>query len=214
MVTSDDVVGYVRVSTGEQAQNGYGMAAQHDAIEAECSRRGWRLLRIEEDAASGKTTKKRSGLARAIATCERGEASALVAAKADRLSRSVIDFANLLQQAQKGGWNLCVLDLGIDLATPMGEAMANMAMVFAQLERRLIGQRTIAGLSVARARGVRLGRPRSLRAQTVRRILRDRSAGLSLRAIADGLNARAVPTAQNGARWYASTVAAVLRSAP
>jgi DNA invertase Pin-like site-specific DNA recombinase len=212
MVTSDSVIGYVRVSTGEQAHNGYGLAAQRDAIEGECVRRSWQLLRIEEDAASGKTTKKRPGLARAIAACDGGQASALVAAKADRLSRSVIDFANLLGHAQKSGWNLCVLDLGIDLATPMGEAMANMAMVFAQLERRLIGQRTSAGLAVARAQGVRIGRPRSLPKQTVRRIVRDRDAGLSLRAIADRLNARRIPRAQGGAYWYASTVAAVLRS--
>ena len=47
-----NVIGYVRVSTEEQAESGAGMDAQRLAIEAECARRGWDLLRIEEDAAS------------------------------------------------------------------------------------------------------------------------------------------------------------------
>ena len=213
MLQGDPVVGYVRVSTAEQAHNGYGLAEQRNAIEAECERRGWFMLRVEEDrGVSGATTKRRPGLARAIAACDSGEARGLVASKVDRVSRSVPDFAALIQRAQRKGWNLVVLDLGLDLSSPMGEAMANMAAVFAQLERRLVSQRTTAALAVARRKGVRLGRPPALSAPLVSRIRRERDRGASLQAIAERLNSQGVPTAQGGRRWYPATIAAVLRS--
>jgi DNA invertase Pin-like site-specific DNA recombinase len=91
--------------------------------------------------------------------------------------------------------------------------MASILATFSQLERRLIGQRTREALAVKRSEGVRLGRPRSLSAEVVARVVGARAAGKSLRAIAHGLNAEGVPTGQGGARWYASTVRAVLASA-
>ena len=56
------VVGYIRVSTAEQADSGAGLEAQRAAIEAEAQRRGWTLLRMFEDAgASGKSMNGRPG---------------------------------------------------------------------------------------------------------------------------------------------------------
>src|ERR1022692_4719837 len=113
------VVGYVRVSTDEQAVSGLGLAAQRAAIEAECTRRGWTLVAVHEDALSGKNL-DRPGMAAALAAVESGAASAIVVAKLDRLSRSLGDFASLMARAQAGRWNLVALDLGIDLATAAG----------------------------------------------------------------------------------------------
>src|SRR5438105_4634465 len=79
------VVGYVRVSTSEQAESGAGLEAQRDAIRAEAARRKWSLVAIFEDTASGKSVANRDGLALAVETVERGEAAALVVAKLDRL---------------------------------------------------------------------------------------------------------------------------------
>src|SRR3954454_23694357 len=91
----DDVIGYVRCSTKAQAESGLGLAAQVEAIEDACARNGWNLVAIERDAGkSGKAMTNRAGLARAVARIEAGEAGAIVAAKLDRLSRSVADFAN------------------------------------------------------------------------------------------------------------------------
>jgi DNA invertase Pin-like site-specific DNA recombinase len=81
-----NVIGYVRVSTDDQGRNGYGLDAQRSAIRAECDRRGWTLVRTEEDVRSGGTMKRRPGVGRAIASCDNNEAQALVAAKVDRLS--------------------------------------------------------------------------------------------------------------------------------
>jgi len=204
------VVGYVRVSTSEQGESGAGLEAQREAINAACAQRGWQLVAINEDVASGKSRNRRPGLDEAIATCECGDADGLIVAKLDRLSRSVVDFAGLLERARRKGWSLVALDLGVDTSTPSGEMMANVVISFAQYERRLIGQRTKDALAVKRSQGVKLGRTSTLPAAVRRRIARDRAKGLSYRVIADRLNAANVPTGQGGRQWYPMTVRTVL----
>src|SRR5207244_8643085 len=93
---------------------------------------------------------------------------------------------------------------------PTGEMIANSVANFSQFERRLIGQRTKDALAVKRAQGVRLGRRPVMPAKVVRRIETMRKGGMSIRGIADRLNADGVPTAHGGARWHASTVQKVL----
>ncbi len=200
------VLGYVRVSTEEQSDSGAGLEAQRRAIEAECVRRGWQLLEVVEDAGFSAKDLKRPGVQEALRVLKSGEASALVVAKLDRLSRSMIDFTALMGKAQKEGWALVALDCAVDTTTPAGEAKAHMLATFAQFERRLISQRTREALAVKKSQGVRLGRPQTMPKAVVKRIKRERAKGQSLAAIADGLNADGVPTAQGGRRWYPATV--------
>jgi DNA invertase Pin-like site-specific DNA recombinase len=94
----------------------------------------------------------------------------------------------------------------------MGAAMAQMVSVFAELERKLIGERISAALREKRRKGIRLGRPSTLARETAHRIWTQREAGASLQGIADALNSDGVPTGQGGKRWYASSVSAVLRA--
>ena len=136
------VLGYVRVSTEEQAEEGVGLDAQREAITAEAERRGWDLIATVEDRGYSAKNLKRPGIQTALAELKGGEANALVTAKVDRLSRSTLDFASLIERAQREGWEIVTLDFEVDMSSPMGEAMAGMSAVFAQLERRLIGQRT------------------------------------------------------------------------
>lgn len=206
-------IGYVRVSTDEQHASGGGLAAQRAAITSECERRGWTLVRIMgEDAGASSATLKRAGLQGALLELDAGRADVLVVAKLDRLSRSVAQGAQVMEQAQRCGWSLVALDFGLDTTTPAGEMVANVILSTAQYERRLIGQRTRDALAAKRAAGVRLGRPQALPDSTVARIVAKRSAELSLRTIAAGLTADGVPTARGGAVWQASSVKAVLES--
>lgn len=210
--TSQVAVGYLRVSTAEQAGSGAGLAAQRAVIEREAAHRGWELVEMYTDAAaSGRSITGRPALASALARVESGEAGVLVVAKLDRLSRSLLDFASLMARAQRNGWNLVALDLGIDLSTPAGEFLASVMASAAQWERRIIGQRTREALAVRKAQGVRLGRPVVMSPEVAGRIASLRREGLSLAAIAESLNNDEVPTAQGGARWHPSTVRAVLR---
>jgi DNA invertase Pin-like site-specific DNA recombinase len=206
-----NVLAYVRVSTGRQAESGAGMEAQRRAILAEATRRGWAAADVQfiEEAATGSNA-RRPGLEAAREALASGDAGALVVSKVDRLSRSLLDFAEIMQAAQTQKWALIALDLPFDLSTPMGEAMASVVMTFAALERRLIGERTRDGLAVKRSEGVRLGRPRSLPPEVRERIAAERAEGRTLRVIAERLNAEGVTTAHGGAAWYPSTVRAVL----
>lgn len=207
------VVAYTRVSTDEQAASGAGLDAQQASIEAEVTRRGWTLLETYTDAGiSGKSIGNRPALAGAIAAVESGEAGSLVVAKLDRLSRSLLDFAELMARAQRNGWNLVALDLGIDLSTPAGEFLASVMASAAQWERRIIGQRTRDALAAKKAAGVRLGRPSEVPVAILDRIASARSAGRSLRGIAADLTASGVPTIRGGAEWSASSIQAILTS--
>jgi DNA invertase Pin-like site-specific DNA recombinase len=149
-------------------------------------------------------------LQRALEACRSGSADGIVASRLDRLSRSVIDFAKLLEDAKRRGFNVVALDLGLDLSTPQGELVATVLAGVAQWERRIIGQRTRDALAIKRAEGVRLGRPRSVPPRVVASIRRARIRGDTLTAIANRLNARGEPTAHGGRRWYPATVRGVL----
>jgi DNA invertase Pin-like site-specific DNA recombinase len=176
-------------------------------------RRGWQVVEVVEDAGYSAKDLRRPGIKAALEVLERGDARALVVAKLDRLSRSMLDFTAVMARAQNQGWALVALDCAVDTTTPAGEAMANVLATFAQFERRLISQRTKEALAVKRAQGVRLGRPRTMPATVRRRIQREHSRGRSLTEIARRLNEAGVPTAHGGAAWHASTVKAALRAA-
>ncbi len=200
-------IGYARVSTDGQVESGAGLDAQVSVMRAECVRRGWDLLRVAIDAgASGKSLNGRPELTGALDALDAGEAEVLLAAKLDRVSRSVLDFAALMARADRRGWRIVVLDVNVDTTTATGELMTNVVAAFAQYERRLVGQRTRDALAAKKAAGVVLGRPRTLEQALRERIIAERTAGRSLREIAEALTAEGVPTAQGGARWYASTV--------
>jgi DNA invertase Pin-like site-specific DNA recombinase len=198
------------VSTEEQRNSQAGLSAQRQAILREAKRRGWTLVELIEDGGYSARDLKRPGIQLALEALERGEADALVVAKLDRLSRSMLDFAGIMNTAQKQGWGLIALDCAVDTTTPAGEAMANVLATFAQFERRLIQQRTKEALAIKKAQGVRLGRPRSLDRKIANRIVRERREGATLASIANALNADEIPTAQGGKKWHPSTIRAVL----
>lgn len=203
------VFGYLRVSTSEQADSGAGLEAQRQTIAAEAARRGWSVDWITDAGYSAKSL-NRPGIAQALELLRTGEAEALVVAKLDRLSRSMLDFAAVMERSRLQGWAVVALDVNVDTTTPSGELIAGVMAQFAHYERRLIGQRTKDALAVKRSQGVRLGRPPVLTDSTRSKIAALRASGLTFQGIADRLNTWGTPTAQGGARWYPSTVRTVL----
>jgi len=183
-----------------------GLVAQRRAIAAASTRHGWQLLEQVEDAGLSANDRKRPGIEEALRVLETGDPKALVAAKQDRLSHSLLDLATLIATAQKQGWALVALDCALATTTPAGEAIANVLATFAPLERRLISQRTRQALALKRSQGGRLGRPPTMSPYVIERIRRERAADKSLTAIANGLNADRIPTAQGGRRWYPATI--------
>lgn len=199
---------YARVSTDQQADSGAGLAAQRDAITREARYRGWEDVAWYVDGGFSGSDLHRPEMSRLLTDIQRGDV--LVAAKVDRLSRSLVDFATLVEQSQKQGWSIITLDLGLDLSTAQGEFVASILAAFARMERRLIGQRTRDAMQAKKAQGQRFGRPSQIRPDVQERIEDLWESGVSLAEIARRLNAEGVPTAFGG-RWWPSTIQGVMR---
>lgn len=204
-VTSMRTIAYCRVSTAEQGDSKAGLEAQESLIRAEIEHRGWELVGLRTDVASGKTLAKRDALALCLRDLAAGHADVLIVAKIDRLSRSVLDFAGMMEIAKAEGWSLLVLDMNLDMTTPGGELVANIMISMAQWERRVIGERTRVALAAVKARGTPLGRKTGVDSETHRLIRVLREQGHSYQRIADTLTSEKVPTAQGGL-WRAATV--------
>lgn len=129
---SSRVICYVRVSTDEQRDSGLGLAAQRAKLESECAYRGWTDALFIEDAGHSAKSLDRPGIRRALELLSANDAGVLMVAKLDRLSRSVIDFANLMDLANREGWLLVVLDLGVDMTTATGRMVAGIMAQLAQ----------------------------------------------------------------------------------
>lgn len=125
----------------------------------------------------------------------------LVAAKQDRLSRDVMDFGWLVKQSEREGWGLRALDLDVDTTTANGRFVAHLMVGIAQHERELTGERTVAALAQARARGVRLGRPREVSTAVEHRVRELRAAGASYSTVAATLEAEG-HRPPRGKQWW------------
>lgn len=204
------VIGYCRVSTEEQGSGGISLDAQEHALAEYAKARGWTVIPMRE-IASGTTMAKRPVMQQALAMLDSGEAQAIMVTKLDRLSRSVIDAFQTMNRAEKRGWDLVILDMGLDTTTAIGKAMFGMAAVFAQLYRDQISENTKAALAQKRRQGITLGRPRKMPKDTIHRMRELRRQGKSYETIALTLNAEGIPGSQGGKWWKQSVAKAFAR---
>lgn len=202
---------YSRVSTEEQAESRNGLEAQRAAIDAEGDRRGWVVEHFADEGASGKHINP--NLREVLQLLANGQGDGLIVSKLDRLARSVVHAANIIENAERQGWSLVVLDLSLDLTTAAGRMMARTVVNFAEYERELISERTKAGLAAKKARGESIGRPRLAKPGVVRRIVMDRNAGLSFAKIATALEAEGVLSPAGLPNWQSSTVRRIYQTA-
>src|SRR6185369_8123884 len=140
-----------------------------------------------------KTLAKRPKLQKALEQLDADGCGLIVTTKLDRLSRSTLDYASLLERAKKNGWAIISLDLNLDTSTAVGQCMASVVCAFAQMERRLISERTKAGLAVVKASGKKLGHKSTVSDETKERVKALRKAGNSWHRVAAALNAEHVP---------------------
>lgn len=203
------VIAYIRCSTNEQADSGLGLDAQRAAVVSACTQNSWDVVEVIEDAGFSAGSLNRPGISRARQMLAAGEAEALVVSKLDRVSRSVLDAANLLETARREHWSIIALDLGVELGSPSGEMMAAVLVAMGQYERRMASVRTTDALAQAKQRGVKLGRPVTLADSTRSEIHRLREEGYSFRAIASYLASEGFKTSHGGS-WGPSTVRKVL----
>lgn len=148
------VIGYCRVSTDEQAQNGYGLAVQEERVRAYATAMGQTVDEvIVDDGYSGKTL-DRPGLQRLIALIGEGSVESVITAKVDRLSRSLRNLLNLYADTfEAHGVALVSVAEQFDTSTAAGRLMFQMMGSFAEFERSLITERTLGGRKKKAAEG-------------------------------------------------------------
>jgi DNA invertase Pin-like site-specific DNA recombinase len=136
-------IGYARVSTGEQS-----LDAQLDALRPCCEK-------VFTDKISSRKD-DRPGLRKCLEYMRAGDV--LVITKLDRLARSLKELIQMVDDLKKRGIQVNSLEDSIDTTTPQGTFFFHLFGAVAEFERDLIRQRTMAGLSAARARGRTGGR--------------------------------------------------------
>jgi site-specific DNA recombinase len=222
-------LGYVRVSTDKQAERGLSLEAQTEKIRAMAVVRGANLADvIVDDGASAKSL-DRPGMAWLLAQIDNGTVHTVIIAKLDRLTRSVVDLANLLQRFNKRRVSLISVEETLDTGSAIGELILNIMVSVSQWERKAIGERTRDVMRHKKAKGERVGtlplgfelaadgvhlQPNPVeqdRLATIRDLKFAR--GLSLKGIADRLNADGLTT-RRGTAWRFQSVAHALKAAP
>lgn len=217
------VIAYCRVSTDEQASSGVSLQAQEAKLRAYCLAMDLELVRVESDAGASAKTLDRPALQRALASLSADEADALVVVKLDRLTRSVRDLADLLEQYFSADHGLISLGESVDTRTAAGRLVLNVMTSVAQWEREAIGERTSNALQHMKSQGKRVGAvpygwalatdAKSLTKdefeQTVIARARElRATGASLRAIASTLASQGMKT-RNGRTFDPQQIARI-----
>lgn len=221
-------VGYLRVSTEFQVQQGYSLQVQRQRVQAQILAKGWDCRHIYEDGGQSGGTLQRPALHQLLSDIDKGEIQAVVIYKLDRLSRKQKDTMYLIEDVfLKNGVELVSISESIDTSSPTGRAMIGMLSVFAQLERDTITERlTIGRREKAKQGGYSGGKaPLGYQAQrhskvltleegearTVKRVfaLREEE-GYTLQAIAHTLNAEGHRT-KEGAFFQATQVMRILK---
>jgi DNA invertase Pin-like site-specific DNA recombinase len=224
---SNTAIGYIRVSTADQADNGVSLDAQRERLQAYATLAGLDLVQIVEDAgvSGGTPLCERPGGAEMLALIRKHKAAHIVALKLDRLFRDAEDALRQTKAWDKAGVGLHLVDVGgqtINTGTAMGRMFLTMMAGFAELERGMIAERTASAMAHKKSRREVYSRP-VLGFQAVdgylkpddeeqlivREIFAMREQGLSLRAIANNLNSRGIIGKRGGA-YHASTIRAVL----
>ncbi len=222
-------IGYVRVSSEEQANEGISVAAQEAALRAYCDMRRMKLgdVVIDADVSGGRPLGKRAGGKKVLATAKTGGTNVVVSFKLDRLFRDAQDCLSVTRQWEEKGISLHLVDMGgqaVDTSSAMGQFFLLVLAGVAEMERNLGSERTKAALRYKRERGEKTGgqcpygyelakdgvslRKSAAEQQIIRRIKKLRGGGFSYRAIAERLNEKAVPA--RGSRWHSTTVVRLL----
>ena len=228
MSRSPIVIGYTRVSTEDQADNGVSLKEQASRIKAYAKAHGLRLAGIETDEGlSGKSTKNRPGLQRALEALQDGEASGLVVVKLDRLSRTTTDILGLVDQSNRDGWQLHSIREHLDTSSSHGRFVVGILSLLAQMEREQVAERTRNAMAELRRQGRRIsGRapfgyrfdgdavvPDSKEQAILERILQLRAEGLGARRIARALRGVGVRNPRTRRAWTHGTIGDVVRTA-
>ena len=170
---------YLRVSKNEQT-----IENQRIELERVAKAKGWRVIATFKDegvsGAFGREVRAQYDLM--LKQGVQAQFDVVLAWDVSRLSGSLVDLVNTLDELHACGIDLYLHQQAIDTTTPAGKAMFQMCGVFAEFERGILSERVKAGLNRARAEGKKLGRP--IKVVNIKKMLEDRCRGKTIRQIA------------------------------
>lgn len=132
---------YVRVSTEEQAKEGFSVEAQIDKCRAFCKARDWNVFKVYRDAGYSAGTMNRPALELMLRDAQEKKFNIILVYKIDRFSRRLKDLIMALEQLKEKNINFTSVTEQIDTTSAMGEAFFQIIGVFAQLERGMVKER-------------------------------------------------------------------------
>ena len=222
-------VGYIRVSTEEQAREGISLEAQEDKIKKYADLHNLELVGVISDEGKSGKDLNREGIQKVITLCKDRSVDHLIVYKMDRLTRRLLDLLTLIEEVFKPNKvQFHSITEKIDTATAQGKFFLAIMGAMAQMERDLISERTREALRYKIGKGEPVGSPplgfeaieKELKKTqdelvVVREIFKLKKGRgknkLSLRQIANRLNEQMIPT-KRGGRWYAATIRYILRN--
>jgi len=216
-------IGYIRVSTARQANEGVSLDAQKLKIEQYAALHDIELMEVVIDAGESAKTLGRQGIQKVLASVKAGSADAVVFLKLDRLTRSIRDLGAIVDLFNAKGAALISIQDGIDTSTAAGRLVLNVLGSVAQWEREAIGERTADALAHKRnlneytggcvpfgkqiaADGIHLEDNTDAQ-KALEAIAELKGRGYSTRAIATELEARGIQNGKGGKSWSHVVVA-------
>lgn len=219
-------IGYIRVSTQGQVEDGVSLEAQQARIEAWCTVNDYELVNVYTDSGiSGKAMDNRDGLQQALDVLDQG--FALVTYSMSRVSRSTRDMLTFADKLEKRGADLVSLTEKIDTTTAAGKMVFRMLAVLNEFERDQVSERTKAALAHKKSKNERIGTvpygysvagdgASLIENNAEQSILRDiqllRREGYKLREITEELNNRGLLT-RRGSEWRVQYIHNLLKAA-
>lgn len=206
------VIGYTRVSTDKQAEEGVSLLAQATKIESYCVVKDWTVGEIISDDGYSAKTLKRPGLEYLLSMVKAKEVDVIIIAKLDRLSRSVKDIGQLLETFNRYSVALVSLAESLDVTTAAGRLVVNILASVAQWEREAISERTRDSMQYLKRMGRTFGRPPCQDRVAIEIMQQDRANGMSYQAIAHHLIELDLKTTRGG-QWQPCTIEKILKRA-
>jgi site-specific DNA recombinase len=219
-------VGYVRVSTEDQAKEGVSLENQKSKIMAYCQLKDLELREVIEDAGISAKNLRRPGVQRVLRLARKKEIDAVVVYKLDRIFRSTVDALETTKAFDKWGVSFHSIEETLDTRSAMGRFFFTLTAALAEMERRLIGERTKAALAHKRSKSEKTGgdipygfdlTPHGLLTQNtdqqkvIRLIRKLHGQGFSLRGICSELEREGHQTKRGNVRWHPETIAHILK---
>lgn len=220
-------VGYIRVSTDQQANEGVSLDAQRARIDAYCELQELQLVEMVVDAGESAKSLDRPGVQKVLAMVSARQVDAVVIYKLDRLFRNTQDALNTSQDFDHRGVALCSISEQLDTSTPMGKFFFTITAAYAEMERAMIAERTREGLRQTRLQGKQIGNktpygydlidgklvPNAGEQDVIRMVNEHHAAGMGTRKIARLLEEQGITTKEGSTNWQAIQVQRLLHRA-